>query len=53
MATTKAARALKRRRAKLDASIKKTQRTIKALTRALRKQTSQLNKRRARRAKLT
>jgi len=52
MATTKADRVLKRRRAKLDAGIKKVQRKIKVLTKALRKQTSQLSKRKARRARL-
>jgi hypothetical protein len=51
-AGTKAARALRRRRAKMDASIARSQRKIKSLTRMLRKQTSTLNKRKARRAKL-
>ena len=52
MATTKAARALQRRRKKLDVSIAKVQRKVKSLAKALRKQTSQLTKRKARRAKL-
>jgi hypothetical protein len=53
MATvTKAARALRKRKAKMDASIAKVQRTIKSLTRKLKKQTSMLGKRKARRAKM-
>ena len=52
MATTKAARALQRRRARLDASIRKVQRTIRSLTKRLRTQTSLLSKRKARRARL-
>ena len=51
-ASTKAARALRKRRAKMDASIARVQRKIKSLSRMLRKQTSTLNKRKARRAKL-
>ena len=51
-ATTKAARALRRRRAKMDASIARSQRKVRSLTRMLRKQTSMLNKRKARRARL-
>ena len=49
---TKAARALRKRRAKLDASIARVQRKVKSLTKQLRKQTSTLSKRKARRAKL-
>lgn len=52
MATAKATRALRRRRAKLDASIKKTQRKIKTLTKGLRKQSALLTKRKARLAKM-
>jgi hypothetical protein len=53
MATqTKAARALQKRKTKMDASIAKVQRTIKSLTKKLRKQTSMLSKRKARRAKM-
>jgi hypothetical protein len=51
-ATTKAARTLRRRRAKMDVSIARTQRKVKSLTRMLRKQTSMLNKRKAARARL-
>jgi len=51
-ATTKAARTLRKRRAKMDVSIARTQRKVKSLTRVLRKQTSMLNKRKAARARL-
>jgi hypothetical protein len=51
-ATTKAARTLRKRRAKMDVSIARTQRKVKSLTRMLRKQTSMLNKRKAARARL-
>ena len=51
-ASTKATRALRKRKATMDASIARTQRKVKSLTRMLRKQTSMLNKRKARRAKL-
>jgi hypothetical protein len=51
-ASTKAARALRKRKATMDASIARVQRKVKSLTRMLRKQTSMLNKRKARRAKL-
>ena len=51
-ATTKAARAMRKRRAKMDVSIARVQRKVKSLTRMLRKQTSTLNKRKAARAKL-
>ena len=51
-ASTKAARALRKRRAKMDSSIARVQRKVKSLTKMLRKQTSLLNKRKARRAKL-
>jgi hypothetical protein len=51
-ATTRAARALRKRRAKMDVSIARTQRKVKSLTRMLRKQTSMLNKRKAARARL-
>jgi hypothetical protein len=50
--STKAARALRKRKATMDASIARVQRKVKSLTRMLRKQTSTLNKRKARRAKL-
>jgi len=51
-ATTKAARTMRKRRAKMDASIARVQRKVKSLTRMLPKQTSMLNKRKARRARM-
>jgi hypothetical protein len=51
-ASTKAERTLRRRKAKMDSSIARVQRTVKSLTKKLRVQTSMLNKRKARRAKL-
>jgi hypothetical protein len=51
-AQTKAARTLRKRKAKLDVSIARVQRKIKSLTRQLRRQASMLSKRKARRAKL-
>jgi hypothetical protein len=51
-ASTKAARALRKRKSKMDASIARVARTVKSLTKKLRVQTSMLNKRKARRAKL-